>query len=68
MNETQLTTALKARGLRLIDLANKVGVDKATATRWSQDRVPLKRVFEVEKAVGIPKEELRPDFFGETAQ
>lgn len=65
MNETRLTTLLKAQGLRLIDLARKLEVDKGTVTRWSIKEVPLTRVFDVERVTGIPREELRPDFFGE---
>lgn len=67
MNETRLTILLKAKGLRLIDLARKLEVDKGTVTRWSFKEVPLTRVFDVERATGISREELRPDFFGSTA-
>ncbi len=49
-------------------LAEKCGVKKSTVTRWDENKVPLKRVFDVEKATGIPREKLRPDFFKEAAQ
>jgi DNA-binding transcriptional regulator YdaS (Cro superfamily) len=32
-------------------------------SQW--DEVPLKRIFDVERATGISREELRPDFFGD---
>ncbi len=48
-------------------LAEKCGVKKSTVTRWDENKVPLKRVFDVEKATGIPREKLRPDFFKEAA-
>ena len=60
-----LTSLLKDRGLRLIDLARLLEVDKGTVTRWGQKTVPLGRVFDVERVTGIPREKLRPDFFGE---
>lgn len=65
---TSLTDLLKAKGLRHVDLARKLGVDKSRVTRWAQKVVPLTRVFEVERETGISREELRPDFFGERAQ
>lgn len=60
-----LPDLLHTRGLRLIDLARKLKVDKGTVTRWAQGSVPLTRVFQIERETGIPREELRPDFFGE---
>lgn len=63
-----LTDLLEAKGLRLADLARKCEVNKATVTRWAQKAVPLTRVYQVEDKTGISRHELRPDFFGETAQ
>lgn len=62
-----LAKLLEARGIRLIDLARMLEVDKGTVTRWSQKAVPLGRVFDVERVTGIPREYLRPDFFGKAA-
>lgn len=59
-----LTDLLKAKGLRLADLARDVNVHKATATRWAQKGVPLTRVYQVEDKTGISRHDLRPDFFG----
>jgi len=56
-----LSTLLKNRGLRLIDLARAVPVDKATASRWDRKGVPANRVQAVQKATGIPAHDLRPD-------
>jgi DNA-binding transcriptional regulator YdaS (Cro superfamily) len=56
-----LTDLLKGRGLRLIDLARTLGVDKATTTRWAQNGVPAERVGDVVRATGIPATEIRPD-------
>jgi transcriptional regulator with XRE-family HTH domain len=66
--DTHLVSLLRSRNLRLADLAHKVGVNKATVTRWSQGKVPLSRVYQVEEETGIPHHELRPDFFGRAAQ
>lgn len=63
-----LKSLLRDRGLRLIDLARSLGVDKATATRWAQKRVPAERVVDVEASTGIPRHELRPDIYGPAPQ
>ncbi len=59
-----LVTLLKARGLRLADLATRLEVDKATVTRWAQKSVPVGRVSDVSRVTGIPVEKLRPDLAG----
>lgn len=66
--DIDLPALLKARGLRSADLARMLKINKATVTRWAQGTVPLTRVFEVERETGIPREELRPDFFKEPSQ
>lgn len=66
--DTHLVSLLKSKNLRLADLAALVNVNKATATRWSQGKVPLSRVYQVEEKTGIPHHKLRPDFFGRSAQ
>jgi DNA-binding transcriptional regulator YdaS (Cro superfamily) len=63
MMPDQLKTQLKQNGFRLIDLAERMGVNKATVTRWSSGRVPAERVLDVARITGIPKEELRPDLY-----
>lgn len=68
MNASSLTNLLKAKGLRHVDLARKLGVDKSMVTRWAQKTVPLTRVFDIERETGISREQLRPDFFGDLAQ
>lgn len=62
-----LTDLLKDKGMRPIDLARKLGVDKSTVSRW-EDQIPLKRVFDIERETGIPRDKLRPDFFGANDQ
>lgn len=69
MEAASLPNLLRARGLRLIDLAKGVGVNKATVTRWAQKQIPTDRVEEVSGFTGIPVHELRPDLaniFGPT--
>lgn len=56
-----LKELLALRGMKMIDLATAVGVDKATITRWSKSKIPADRVSEVERATGIPASALRPD-------
>ena len=61
MQTVNLKALLKDRGIRLSELANRLGVHKANATRWAKYEVPLKRVVEIESVTGIPRHELRPD-------
>lgn len=60
-----LKPLLAEYGLRPIDLARACRVNKSTVARWDEHGVPLKRVFQIEKATGIPRAKLRPDFFAE---
>lgn len=54
---------LRSKGLKLVDLAREIKVDKATVTRWAKKRIPAERVLDVERLTGISKEELRPDLY-----
>lgn len=68
--QVELQKLLRARGITLSEVAQRVGVDKATVTRWAQKRIPEERVLEVERVTGIPRHELRPDLaavFGNVA-
>lgn len=56
-----LSDLLKDRGMKLVDLARELKVNKATVSRWGQKEVPTDRLAAVEKATGIPPGELRPD-------
>lgn len=63
MSKNDLRTLLKAKGFNLAGLAALAGIDKATATRWAQRRIPAERVLEVERLTGVPRHELRPDIY-----
>ena len=63
MSTTDLRALLKTKGLNLGKLADAVGVDKATVTRWAQRRIPAERVIGVERATGISRRLLRPDLY-----
>lgn len=58
---SNLVTLLKNRDLRLIDLARKLKVDKATVSRWAADKVPSARLADIERETGISACDLRPD-------
>ncbi|MFT4095901.1 MAG: helix-turn-helix transcriptional regulator [Rhodoblastus sp.] len=58
-----LKTLLRERGLKLADLAARVGRDKSNVTRWAQTRVPAENVIDVETATGIPRHMIRPDLY-----
>ncbi|WP_296580102.1 YdaS family helix-turn-helix protein [Xanthobacter sp.] len=63
-----MTVDLKARlrqdGIKLVDLALAVGVNKSSVTRWAEKGVPPERVLEVERITGISRHVLRPDLHG----
>jgi DNA-binding transcriptional regulator YdaS (Cro superfamily) len=63
METSNLQTLLDQNGLRLIDLARRLGLNKATITRWSQGAVPAEKVLLVERETGIPREKIRPDIY-----
>ncbi|MCX5495403.1 YdaS family helix-turn-helix protein [Kaistia dalseonensis] len=63
MTDINLASLLAPRGLRLIDVARAVSVNKATVTRWAQKHVPAERVLEVERITGISRHDLRPDLY-----
>ena len=59
-----LLRAIKAVGTSDA-LAAKLEITPQAISQWTQ--IPLGRVFDVERVTGIPRDELRPDFFGEKA-
>lgn len=63
MKTNALYDLLATKGLRPIDLAGSLEVDKATISRWAYGRIPAERVIDIEKATGIPRESLRPDLY-----
>lgn len=63
MSKADLRSFLKTKGITLTALAASVGVDKATATRWAQRRIPAERVLLVERVTGISRHVLRPDIY-----
>lgn len=63
MTRKELRNLLKSKGFNLGQLAEAVGVDKSTVTRWAQRRIPSERVNEVSRLTGLSREILRPDIF-----
>ena len=53
----------KAEKRSLESLAAEFGVHKTTLLRWEESGVPVDRLGDVERATGIPRQELRPDIF-----
>lgn len=58
---SSLAELLENRGMRLIDLARKMNVNKGTVSRWNENGVPPRRVKDVEEAAGIPACDLCPE-------
>jgi len=44
-------------------LAADLGITPQAISQW--EKVPLNRVLDVERVTGIPRSELRPDFFSD---
>lgn len=61
MTTQLLPKLLRNRGLRLIDLARLLHVDKATVTRWSKKEIPAERLADIVRVTGIAATDLRPD-------
>lgn len=59
---TGLDAAKKAVGGRALDLAKALKISNAAISKW-KGTIPLGRVLEVERATGVPRYLLRPDFF-----
>ena len=56
--------AIKAAGGKKADLARLVGISHEAIRRWGINKqIPLKRVADVSRLTGIPRHELRPDFW-----
>ena len=56
----KFTKYISERG-RKSELARALKITKGAVGQWS--KVPLERVPDVERITGIPRHELRPDFF-----
>lgn len=52
---------LRAKRGALSDLAVELGLTAQAVHQW--EVVPIQRVLEVERILGIPRQQLRPDFF-----
>ena len=61
MKKPLLQILLHNRDLRMVDLARRLGVDKATVTRWARKGVPAERVADIVRVTGIPAADLRSD-------
>lgn len=62
-DKSPLRRFLKADDVRVTAVARDLGIHRTTLWRWAEDGVPLTKVIAVEKLTGIPRAELRPDFF-----
>lgn len=55
-------TELFNEKITVADLSRELGISVQAIYKW--EIVPLNRVKDVERITGIPRETLRPDFFG----
>jgi len=47
----------------VVSLSTQLGLSRGAVSQW--EKVPLDRVAAVSKLTGIPREDLRPDIFGD---
>ncbi|GLR94088.1 MULTISPECIES: molecular chaperone TorD family protein [Bradyrhizobium] len=64
MRDDGLDRAIDAAG-GIAQLARKIGISQPSVSNWT--RVPAQRVIAVETATGVPRNDLRPDLYGEQA-
>lgn len=62
--KANLKTLLDDRGIRLCDLAARLGVHRANVSRWAKYGVSAERAVDIERETGIPRQTLRPDLWG----
>lgn len=63
-NDIGLKLAIQAVGTG-DKLAADLRITPQAVSQW--EKIPLTRVFEVERVTGVSRHKLRPDFFGEKA-
>lgn len=61
MTNQDVLAIVKKRGGGVNALAAKLGISHQAIVQWKI--VPLLRVVDVERVTGIPREEIRPDFY-----
>ena len=49
--------------LTLEQFGARLGVNKSTAMRWEEGKIPAERVLSISKATGIHPSKLRPDIY-----
>lgn len=54
--------AIAACGGKLQNLADRLGLSLQGVHKWGRD-IPIDRIEDVERVTGVPRQELRPDFF-----
>jgi DNA-binding transcriptional regulator YdaS (Cro superfamily) len=64
MEKDHIREIAKAAG-GVIALSQKLGLSRAAVSGWK--KVPAERVLAVEKITGIPREQIRPDLYGQEA-
>lgn len=60
--KTGLMAAIEVAG-SLGKLAQKLGISKQAINKWNYNRPPAERIVEIERATGVPREQLRPDLY-----
>lgn len=63
--QSDIKKLFHARGIRLNEIAERLGVDKSAVTRWTKGSFPPGRAIEVEAATAgeISRSDLRPDLW-----
>ena len=63
MTGISISQACAERSISKAEVARRIGVHRSCLTRWDRSRVPADRVIDVERAIGVPRERIRPDLY-----
>lgn len=64
---TILKTWRESASKSVTEAAQAAGVTPAMWSRWENERraIPVERAVDLERLIGIPRSDLRPDIFGQ---
>jgi hypothetical protein len=63
MKNQGLKLAVEKAGGRVANLAKRLGLGAAAVYRWDRATIPLERMFQIERELGVPRELLRPELY-----
>ncbi|MDO6718837.1 YdaS family helix-turn-helix protein [Psychrosphaera sp. 1_MG-2023] len=61
----EFKTCVDAAGGTQKQLAEALGITEQAIGKWKNKKIPASRIVELENLLGVPRQELRPDLYGE---